>query len=90
MRSVVLSFILSTAALTSALRASAARMRTAPSGIEERESRPVRLGMNTLLWPFATHWAVQIDDTWFEVPGITKQDTNSKMDIKTSQGARSL
>ena len=45
--------------------------------------------MNTLLWPFATHWAVQIDDTWFEVPGITKQDTNSKMDIKTSQGARS-
>ena len=57
---------------------------------EPQAPRPVRLGMSTLLWPFATHWAVQIGDTWFEVPGITKQDTNSKMDIKSSNGVRSF
>ena len=46
--------------------------------------------MNTLLWPFASHWAVQIEDTWFEVPGVTKQDSNSEMDVTTSRGVRSF
>ena len=88
--------ILPTAALTaprSTSRVSTARMSTSTARMSTarmRESRPVRLGMNTLVWPFATHWAVQIDETWFEVPGITKQDTNSKMDIKTSHSARSF
>jgi len=37
-------------------------------------TRPVRLGLATVngIWPFATHWAVQVDDTWFEVAGASK------------------
>jgi len=54
-----------------------------------RQSRPVRLGLSNLLWPFATHWAVQVDDTWIEVPGSTKEDSNTAMDIKYSQGVKS-
>ena len=54
-----------------------------------RQSRPVRLGMSTLLWPFATHWAVQVDDTWIEVPGSSKEDSDSAMDIKFSSGVKS-
>ena len=37
---------------------------------------PVRLGMVTVgrYWPFATHWAVQVQDTWYEVGGASKED----------------
>ena len=40
-------------------------------------TRPVRLGLATVngIWPFATHWAVQVDDTWFEVAGASKVGT---------------
>lgn len=53
------------------------------------ESRPVRLGMADVIWPFATHWAVQVQDVWFEVEGASKQETNSKMAIVTSRGEQS-
>jgi len=54
-----------------------------------QESRPVRLGMADVLWPLATHWAVQVHDKWFEVAGASKQDTNSYMAILTSHGEKS-
>ena len=56
-----------------------------------RARRPVRLGVVTIkrYWPFATHWAVQVQDTWFEVGGASKQDTDSQMVVVTSQGKRS-
>ena len=39
-------------------------------------TRPVRLGLATVngIWPFATHWAVQVEDTWFEVAGASKEE----------------
>ena len=51
--------------------------------------RIVRLGMDDILWPFATHWAVQVDDTWFEVQGASKQDSSSPTIISMSSGHRS-
>ena len=45
--------------------------------------RPVRLGMTDLLWPFATHWAVQVDDKWYEVRGAGMQDSRKAMSIDT-------
>ena len=53
--------------------------------------RPVRLGMVTVgrYWPFATHWAVQVQDTWYEVGGASKEDTHSSMVVVASQGQRS-
>ena len=52
-------------------------------------SRVVRLGMVDIIWPFATHWAVQVDDEWFEVQGASKQDARAPMNILTSRGERS-
>jgi hypothetical protein len=52
-------------------------------------SRPVRLGMVDILWPFATHWAVQVDNKWYEVAGASKDDADSPMKIITSHGQRS-
>ena len=54
-----------------------------------QQSRPVRLGMVDIIWPFATHWAVQVGDEWFEVAGASKQDAYAPMTILTSKGARS-
>ena len=53
--------------------------------------RPVRLGLVTVkrYWPFATHWAVQVQDTWFEVGGASKEETDSQMVVVTSHGKRS-
>ena len=66
---------------TAARYAHAVRM-----GHRAQESpRPVRLGMNNLLWPFATHWAVQVHDKWYEVRGASKNDTDSPMAIRTSR-----
>ena len=44
-------------------------------------TRPVRLGLATVngIWPFATHWAVQVDDTWFEVAGASKVGQHAKV-----------
>ena len=55
------------------------------------QRRPVRLGLVTVkrYWPFATHWAVQVQDTWFEVGGAGKQDTDSPMVVVASHGKRS-
>ena len=47
------------------------------------DERPVRLGMTDLLWPFATHWAVQVHDKWYEVRGASKEDSNKPMSITT-------
>lgn len=41
--------------------------------------------MQTLLWPFATHWAVQVHDKWYEVQGISKGESNMPMAIGTSR-----
>lgn len=49
------------------------------------DSRPVRLGMMDLLWPFATHWAVQVHDKWYEVRGTTKADTSTVMEIDVTR-----
>ena len=65
---------------------------TGGQGKPTRErGRPVRLGMVTVgrYWPFATHWAVQVQDTWYEVGGASKEDTHSSMVIVASQGQRS-
>ena len=42
-----------------------------------------------IIWPIATHWAVQVDGEWFEVQGASKQAANSPMAIITSRGERS-
>jgi hypothetical protein len=57
----------------------------------ERRGRPVRLGMVTVgrYWPFATHWAVQVQDTWYEVGGASKEETRSSMVVVASEGQRS-
>ena len=52
---------------------------------QQEPRRPVRLGMSNLLWPFATHWAVQVHDKWYEVRGASKGDTNSPMAIRYSR-----
>ena len=53
--------------------------------------RPVRLGLATVngIWPFATHWAVQVQDTWFEVDASSKKATDSQMNVSVSQGKKS-
>ena len=45
-------------------------------------TRPVRLGLATVngIWPFATHWAVQVEDTWFEVAGASKEEQHGQSD----------
>ena len=45
-------------------------------------TRPVRLGLATVngIWPFATHWAVQVEDTWFEVAGASKEEQHDQSD----------
>ena len=53
-------------------------------GMCVQSDRPVRLGMKDLVWPFATHWAVQVHDKWYEVRGASKEDTNTTMAITTS------
>lgn len=58
--------------------------------------RPVRLGLATVngIWPFATHWAVQIQDspschTWFEVAGASKEENSTEMNVAISHGEMS-
>ena len=62
-------------------------LRLSMSSVNEREQlvrpRPVRLGMADLLWPFATHWAVQVQDKWYEVQGASKGETGTPMAITT-------
>lgn len=41
--------------------------------------------MTDLLWPFATHWAVQVSDKWYEVRGASKQDSDKPMSIESSR-----
>ena len=50
--------------------------------------RPVRMGLATVngIWPFATHWAVQVDDTWFEVAGASKEENSTEMSVAVSNG----
>ena len=66
----------------------------------DARERPVRLGLATVngdgrcevglpLWPFATHWAVQVLDTWFEVAGASKEANETPMAIVVSHGKRS-
>ena len=55
----------------------------------QAESRQVRLGMVDVLWPIATHWAVQVDDTWFEVGSNSKQEETASMSILVSHGKKS-
>ena len=54
-----------------------------------RRTRAVRLGIVDIVWPFATHWAVQVEDRWFEVEGASKEQSNSHMRILSSRGQRS-
>lgn len=54
-------------------------------------TRPVRLGLATVngIWPFATHWAVQVEDTWFEVAGASKEENSTEMNVAVSNGEKS-
>lgn len=71
-----------------------APLSTGPSSIrlgctDKQVPRSVRLGIADVYWPWATHWAVQVDDSWFEVAGASKGDSAEAMTILTSQGTKS-
>lgn len=47
----------------------------------------VVLGRKILVPYVATHWAVKVGDTWYEVEGASKNDSNKENKIKTSYGS---
>lgn len=46
----------------------------------------VAVGRKILVPYFATHWAVQVGDTWYEVAGASKSDSNTPNKIVTCRG----
>lgn len=46
------------------------------------------LGGKVLIPLAATHWAVKVGDTWYEVPGASKSDSSSPNKIQRSNGLK--
>ena len=51
--------------------------------------RPVVFGTKSLAGPLATHWAIKVGDTWYEIPGTSPQNKGEANVIQTSKGQKS-
>ena len=51
--------------------------------------RTVLFGSKPLVGPIATHWAIKVEDTWYEVPGTSPKNKGDANTIEESKGYKS-